>query len=108
MAYDTIYALQDREDDALVGIGSSALSFGRHVRVGVTVLYGLALACWTGAVWLTRPDALALLALLPVAAHLGWQVLTLRQDGADPLTKFRSNRFAGLLMAAACYVVGAA
>ncbi|MDT0507287.1 4-hydroxybenzoate octaprenyltransferase [Novosphingobium sp. MMS21-SN21R] len=108
MAYDTIYALQDREDDALVGIGSSALSFGRHVRLGVTVLYGLALACWTGAVWLTRPDALALLALLPVAVHLGWQVLTLRQDGADPLTKFRSNRFAGLLMATACYIVGAA
>jgi 4-hydroxybenzoate polyprenyltransferase len=50
---------------------------------------------------------LALLALLPVALHLGWQVLTLRQDGADPLTKFRSNRSAGLLMAAACYVVGA-
>ncbi len=104
---DTIYALQDREDDALVGIGSSALSFGRHVRAGVTVLYGLALACWAGAVWLTRPDMLALLALLPVALHLGWQVVTLRQDGADPLTKFRSNRSAGLLMAAACYVVGA-
>ncbi|MFM6829125.1 MAG: 4-hydroxybenzoate octaprenyltransferase, partial [Novosphingobium sp.] len=81
MAYDTIYALQDREDDALVGIGSSALSFGRHVRAGVTVLYGLALACWAGAVWLTRPDMLALLALLPVALHLGWQVVTLRQDG---------------------------
>ncbi|MEL4402928.1 UbiA family prenyltransferase, partial [Shewanella algae] len=64
MAYDTIYALQDREDDALVGIGSSARSFGRHVKAGVAGLYGLALACWAGAVWLVRPDPLALAALL--------------------------------------------
>ncbi|CAH0497467.1 4-hydroxybenzoate octaprenyltransferase [Novosphingobium sp. CECT 9465] len=106
MGYDTIYALQDREDDALVGIGSSALSFGRHVNAGVAALYTLSVACWAGAVWLLRPDPLALLALAPVAAHLGWQVLTLKEDGLDPLTKFRSNRFAGLLMAAACYVVG--
>ncbi len=106
MAYDTIYALQDREDDALVGIGSSALSFGRHVRAGVGGLYGLATACWAGAIWLIRPDPVALLALAPIAAHLGRQVATLKEDGTDPLVKFRSNRFAGLLMAAACYVVG--
>ncbi|OYX93956.1 MAG: 4-hydroxybenzoate octaprenyltransferase, partial [Novosphingobium sp. 35-62-5] len=91
-----------------VGIGSSALSFGRHVKTGVAALYALALACWAGAVWLARPDPLALLALLPVAVHLAWQVLTLKEDGTDPLVKFRSNRTAGLLMAAACYVVGAA
>ncbi|OYZ26911.1 MAG: 4-hydroxybenzoate polyprenyltransferase [Novosphingobium sp. 16-62-11] len=108
MAYDTIYAMQDREDDALVGIGSSALSFGQYVKAGVAALYALALACWAGAVWLARPDPLALLALLPVAVHLAWQVLTLKEDGTDPLVKFRSNRTAGLLMAAACYVVGAA
>ncbi|SMC67952.1 4-hydroxybenzoate octaprenyltransferase [Novosphingobium sp. B1] len=108
MAYDTIYALQDREDDAMVGIGSSALSFGRHVRAGVGGLYAMALLCWGGAVWLTRADPLALLALMPVAGHLAWQVVTLREDGVDPLVKFRSNRFAGLLMAAAAYVVGAA
>ena len=107
MAYDTIYAMQDREDDALVGIGSSALSFGKHVKAGVAALYGMALACWAGAVWLVRPDQLALLALAPMALHLCWQVLTLKEDGIDPLAKFRSNRFAGLLMAAACYVVGA-
>ena len=44
----------------------------------------------------------------PVSLHLLWQVVTLKEDGIDPLAKFRSNRFAGLLMAAACYVVGAA
>jgi len=109
MGYDTIYACQDREDDALVGIGSSALSFGRHLRGGVIGLYMLALAGWAGAIWLVRPDPLALLALLPVGLHLGWQALTLRPDDGDgALKRFRGNRFAGLLMAAACYVVGGA
>ncbi|WP_225204757.1 4-hydroxybenzoate octaprenyltransferase [Novosphingobium huizhouense] len=108
MAYDTIYALQDREDDALVGIGSSARSFGRHVRAGVAGLYALALVCWALAFWLVRPDPLVIAALLPMAVQLAWQVLTLREDGTDPLVKFRSNRFAGLLMALACLVVGLA
>jgi 4-hydroxybenzoate polyprenyltransferase len=109
MGYDTIYACQDREDDALIGIGSSALSFGRHVRAGVVALYALALAGWAGAIWLVRPDPLALLALLPVAVHLGWQALTLNPDDGDgALRRFRANRFAGLLMAAACWVVGGA
>jgi 4-hydroxybenzoate polyprenyltransferase len=109
MAYDTIYALQDREDDALVGIGSSARSFGRHVRAGVVGLYAIALACWAGAVWLVRPDSLALIALLPLGMQFAWQVLTLHtDDGDNALARFRSNRFAGALMAAACFVVGAA
>lgn len=108
MGYDTIYACQDREDDALVGVGSSALSMGRHVKAGVAALYAVAVACWGGAVWLVRPDRVALLALLPLAAHLAWQALTLRPDDGDSaLARFRSNRFAGLLMAAACLVVGA-
>nr|WP_301287206.1 4-hydroxybenzoate octaprenyltransferase [Sphingobium sp. OAS761] len=108
VGYDTIYALQDREDDALIGIGSSALSMGRHVRLGVGICYGLALALWAGAIWHVRPQALALAALGPMACHLAWQVTTLRQDGLDPLVKFRSNRFAGLLMFLGCLVVGSA
>ena len=108
VGYDTIYALQDREDDALIGIGSSALSMGRHVRAGVSLCYALALALWATAIWQVRPDGLALVALLPMAGHLLWQVATLREDGVDPLTKFRANRFAGLLMFLACLVVGSA
>ena len=108
VGYDTIYALQDREDDALIGIGSSALSMGRHVRAGVAICYALALTLWTGAIWQVRPQGLALIALAPMAAHLGWQVLTLKEDGIDPLVKFRSNRFAGLLMVLACLTVGSA
>lgn len=107
VGYDTIYALQDREDDALVGIRSSALRMGRHVRGGVGVCYALAVALWAAALWQVRADSLALAALLPVAGHLAWQVATLTpDDGAGALARFRSNRFAGVLMFLACVVVG--
>ena len=107
IGYDTIYALQDREDDALIGIRSSALRMGAHVCGGVGAVYALAVALWALAFWLLRGDPIALLALLPMAGHLAWQVLALQvEDGDDALAKFRSNRFAGLLLAAACYVVG--
>ena len=108
VGYDTIYALQDREDDALIGIGSSALSMGRHVRAGVSLCYMLALTLWAGAIWQVRPQLLAIAALLPTAVHLAWQAATLKEDGIDPLRKFRSNRFAGLLMFMGCLVVGSA
>lgn len=107
IAYDTIYALQDREDDTLVGIRSSALRLGGHVKAGVALFYGGAVALWALAFWLLRHDWIALLALIPVAAHLAWQVATLdERDPDNPLTRFRANRFAGALMAAACFVVG--
>ncbi len=107
IGYDTIYALQDREDDALIGIRSSALRMGAHVQGGVAGFYGMALAFWGLAFWLLRADWVALLALLPIAAHLAWQALTLDEnDSANPLARFRSNRFTGLLMALACWVAG--
>ena len=107
IGYDTIYALQDREDDALVGIRSSALRLGRNVRGGTALFYALAIMLWALAFWLYRADALALLALIPAAAHLGWQVVTLDPaDGANPLARFRANRWTGALVAAGCFVVG--
>jgi 4-hydroxybenzoate polyprenyltransferase len=107
VGYDTIYACQDREDDASIGIGSSALTLGRHLKVGVAGFYAGAVALWALALWLLRPDWLVLLALAPAAIHLGLQVLTLDdKDGDNALARFRSNRFAGLLVAAACWVVG--
>lgn len=109
IGYDTIYALQDIEDDALAGVKSSARALGRHTRAGVALFYLLAVMLWGGAIWLVRPQGPALLALLPVALHLAWQVATLKPgDAADALTKFRSNRFAGMLMFLACLVVGGA
>ena len=108
VGYDTIYALQDREDDALIGVRSSALALGGHVRGGVAAFYLLALGGWSAAIWAVRPDPLALAALLPAAVHLGWQALSLRpDDGAGALRRFRSNRFTGLLVFLACLVVGA-
>ncbi len=107
MGYDTIYALQDREDDALVGIRSSALRLGRHVQAGIALFYTAAVALWALAFWLLRGDPIALLALVPAALHLGWQVVSLDPaDAGNPLDRFRSNRFAGVLVAAACFVVG--
>ena len=54
-----------------------------------------------------REDWLALLALLPAAVHLMWQAFTLDPaEPANPLARFRSNRFAGLLVAVGCLVVG--
>jgi len=109
VGYDTIYALQDTEDDALVGIRSSALALGANVRFGVLVFYVLALGLWAFAIWTKRPDWVALLALIPVSLHLMWQVGTLRpDDNHDPLLKFRSNRNAGLLMFLACATLGMA
>lgn len=109
IGYDTLYALQDREDDALIGVRSSALRMGRHVRGGVLLCYALALAFWIGAIWQVRPDPLALLALFPAALHLFWQVATLNpDDGLDGLIKFRSNRFAGFLVFLAYATVGSA
>ncbi len=108
VGYDTIYALQDLEDDALAGIKSSARAMGTHVKAGVGLCYGLALLLWGAAFWLTAQVPLAMAALLPMAGQVLWQVGTLKQHGADPLVKFRSNRFAGLLMFAACLAVGGA
>ena len=109
IGYDTIYALQDKEDDALVGVKSSALALGKRARLGIALFYLLALGCWAAAINSLRPEALALAALVPVALHLLWQVARLKPDeGADALAKFRSNRFAGLLMFLACLVVGTA
>ncbi|HNN56323.1 MAG TPA: 4-hydroxybenzoate octaprenyltransferase [Novosphingobium sp.] len=107
VGYDTIYACQDREDDAAIGIGSSALTLGRHLKIGVAAFYAGALALWALAFWLLRPDWLVLLALVPAGLHLAWQVLTLEDaDAENALARFRSNRMLGLLLALACWVVG--
>ena len=108
IGYDTIYAMQDREDDALVGIKSSALRLGGNIRIGVAAFYSLALTGWSIAIWSIRPEKQALVALAPVAIHLAMQLFSLKADGSNALGHFRSNRMAGLLAALAFLVVGAA
>ena len=107
LGYDTLYAIQDQEDDALVGVKSTARLFGERAPVAVAAAYSLALALWATALWSVRPDWVALLALVPAALHLAGQAL--RANPADPdlaLRLFRSNRFTGLLVFLAMLVVG--
>jgi 4-hydroxybenzoate polyprenyltransferase len=107
IGYDTLYAIQDIEDDELVGVKSSARALGDRARLGVGICYALAIIGWSGAIWLVRPDWAALIALLPAALHLASQVA--RADpgnGAGALRLFRSNRFTGLLLFLGFLVVG--
>jgi 4-hydroxybenzoate polyprenyltransferase len=107
IGYDTLYAVQDIEDDALVGVKSSARRLGRHAALGVGVFYTIALALWGAAIWLVRPDWIALVALIPAALHLANQALRADPaDGEGALRLFRSNRTCGLLVGLAMLVVG--
>jgi 4-hydroxybenzoate polyprenyltransferase len=107
VGYDTLYAIQDIEDDALVGVKSSARRLGTKAPVGVAIFYLLALILWAAAIWTVRPDWLALLTLLPAALHLANQALRADpSDGALALELFRSNRSCGLLVGLAMLVVG--
>jgi 4-hydroxybenzoate polyprenyltransferase len=101
VGYDTIYALQDIEDDEIAGIKSSARFFGAQVRLGVAAAYAVAVVLIGTSLWLVRPGAVAWLALAAFAAHLAWQVHRIDpRDGAGALRLFRSNRNAGLILAA--------
>jgi 4-hydroxybenzoate polyprenyltransferase len=107
IGYDTLYAIQDIEDDALVGVKSSARALGDRAQIGVGICYLLALLGWAAAIWTVRSDWVALLALLPAAFHLGWQVAKVdTKDGPVALALFRSNRFTGLLLFLGFLVVG--
>ena len=107
LGYDTLYAIQDQEDDALVGVKSTARLFGERAPVAIGIAYASALALWATALWSVRPDWVVLLALVPAAIHLAGQAI--RADPADgdlALRLFRSNRFTGLLVFLAMLVVG--
>ncbi len=109
IGYDTLYAIQDIEDDALVGVKSSARRLGDKAPLGVGIFYILAILLWAAAIWAVRPDWVALLAILPAALHLANQVL--RADPADgdlALKLFRSNRTCGLLVFVGMLAVGLA
>jgi 4-hydroxybenzoate polyprenyltransferase len=109
VGYDTLYAIQDIEDDALVGVKSSARRLGDKAALGIGIFYLVALLLWAAAVWTVRPDWLALLALLPAALHLANQALRAdASDGGLALELFRSNRTCGLLVFFGMLVVGLA
>jgi 4-hydroxybenzoate polyprenyltransferase len=99
VGYDTIYALQDIEDDEIAGIKSSARFFGERVRLGIAGCYGLAVVLVGLAFSLAGAGALAFAGLALFSLHLGWQVLRVdRSDGVGALRLFRANRDAGLIL----------
>lgn len=101
VAYDTIYALQDLEDDSIVGIHSSARTFGSHARQAIAALHGLSVVASALALWWIDAGPYAWAGLVGFAAHLGWQIRRLaRADKAMVLRLFRSNRDAGLFLTA--------
>jgi 4-hydroxybenzoate polyprenyltransferase len=107
VGYDTLYAIQDIEDDALVGVKSSARRLGNKAPLGIGIFYAIALLLWGAAIWGVRPDWIALLALAPAALHLANQALrTDPRDGALALSLFRSNRTCGLLVFLGMLAVG--
>lgn len=102
LGYDTIYALQDIEDDAVVGIRSTALHFGADTPVWLMRFYSAALALFALAGLVAGLRLVFILGILAAGAHLAWQVRTLRMDDpADCLAKFKSNRIFGLIIWAA-------
>lgn len=109
VGYDTLYAIQDLEDDALVGVKSSARRLGEKAPAGIAIFYLIALAFWAAAIWSVRPDVVALIALVPAALHLLNQALRADpRDGELALRLFRSNRTLGFLVCLAMLVVGLA
>src|ERR1700732_2767296 len=99
IGYDTIYAHQDREDDALIGIKSTALLFGERTKPMLAIFYGLAVILIGLAGARAGAGALFWLGLAAFAAHLAWQIV--RVDIADPdlcLAVFKSDRDAGLIL----------
>lgn len=102
VGYDTIYALQDIEDDEVVGIKSSARFFGERVKPGVGLCYALTILFMAAAFVRAGAGALSFAGLALFALHLAWQVARIdRRDGAGALRLFRSNRDAGLILFAA-------
>ena len=98
IGYDTIYALQDIEDDAMIGVKSSARALGAKARIGVALFYVLAVVLTATGAALNGRSAFFFLGLLLVAAHFVWQVWRLRLgDGNLALMLFKSNRITGFL-----------
>jgi len=99
IGYDTIYAHQDSEDDALIGIKSTALLFGARTRPALMVFYAMAVVLIGAAFALAGARWPAWIGLAAFAAHLVWQIM--RVEISDPalcLRLFKSNRDAGLLL----------
>lgn len=99
IGYDTIYAHQDKEDDALIGMRSTALRFGDRTKPWLIGLYGLAWLMQVLAGSTAGAGPLFLVLMLAALGHLAWQIATLdTEDSVNCLARFRSNRGYGALL----------
>jgi len=99
IGYDTIYAHQDREDDALIGLRSTARLFGQRTKPALAILYSAAVLLIGASGLMAGGGLLFLIGLGGFAVHLAWQIA--RLDISDPalcLMLFKSNREAGLIL----------
>jgi 4-hydroxybenzoate polyprenyltransferase len=109
IGYDTIYAHQDRDDDALIGIKSTALLFGERTKPMLALFYGLAVILIGAAGFIAQGGIVFAFGLLAFTGHLGWQIA--RLDISDPdncLMLFKSDRDAGLILFAGLLLDAAA
>jgi 4-hydroxybenzoate polyprenyltransferase len=99
LGYDTIYAHQDREDDALIGVKSSALALGSRSKPFIAICYASAIMLFALAVSPTHWSFPVLAAFGIAAIHAAWQVITLDiNDSQNCLRRFRANRDFGALV----------
>jgi 4-hydroxybenzoate polyprenyltransferase len=102
LGYDTVYAHQDREDDALIGVRSTARLFVHHTKPFLSICYAVTVALWALAGALTGLGPWFFAGLLLPAATLAWQAATIDiDDPAGCLARFKLNRETGLLLAVA-------
>ena len=107
LGYDTIYAHQDKKDDELVGIKSTALLFGKRSKFWVSIFYGLAMAFIIASAYHMGIDFISLIALALCGLHLAWQVKNWDiDDPKNSLKIFKSNRDFGLLVFASFAIGG--
>ncbi len=105
IGYDTIYALQDIEDDALIGVKSTARLFGSKTRAMVTLFYGGAFVLWLWAGMSAGAGIIFQVAMAAPALLLVWQVVSLNTgDPASALTRFRANHLVGLALTLALWI----
>ncbi|MFM6278931.1 MAG: UbiA family prenyltransferase, partial [Dolichospermum sp.] len=109
MGYDTIYAIQDLEDDAVAGIRSTALLFGQRTQMAVSGFYAVTVVCVALAFQYAGAGPPAYLGLILFSSHLARQCLRIDiGDGQGALALFRSNRNAGLILFAGLIADGVA
>lgn len=102
LAYDTIYAHQDMEDDVLIGVKSTAIKFGENSKTAIAAFFLLALLSMSAAIWAAGGTWISYAGLAAAVVHAAWQVQEFKpSESAVALRLFKSNRAFGLIIVTA-------